>query len=346
MEDSSKFQGNQLLLEVINNSSNNFKKINSKFQIVITIFEYLSIKDIKNASVTCKKWLSAAMHASVMDRRVLCLNLKIEDDKLNFIQKIKDKPILSYNSFKIEVNCHGWLRDNQVYDYLRKLSLESVFHFLNQFENIYSLDLSFNDVYDDAARYEHCLYDSSFLNFTQLKSVKVLRLVIDGFLLFCYGSFFLELMPALEHIDIQIGSELKHDSCSCCEKKLQDYLIKGKNRIRTLILDTFLFEPGNLLSTVQGMNLTTTKFLQNLVPSHINLTDSKKLRHLSLLDKVGDTVNTDCMDLICQTYSNLETLSVISVYGGIKGLRQLKKLKVSFVEYWASRHITYNLLTY
>lgn len=292
----------------------------SKFQILLTIFEYLSVEDIKNASLTCKSWFSAAMHSSVMDRRVLCIKRKKVYNyiKNKYFRGGVVKPILSNNSLKIELDC----RCNKLnFEFQKNQTLKYIFNYLNQFENINSLDIKLTN--DLVYKNLKCLIDSSTMtdkSYIQLKAIKILRLTMDGPEMICYLSFFLDSMPELQHIHIKMDKQL----CSCCTKKLEDYLVEGKQRIKTLILDARIFESQKLISAVQGMNLTTMALLNNNVSSHVSFSEPRKLRHL----RFPRHYVSDNIDLICETYSNVETLTVRGV-SDLKGIKNLTKLKVN-----------------
>lgn len=289
-------------------------------QIIITIFEYLPIVDIKSASVTCKKWLNAAMHSSVMDRRVLVLtNLDyLNDDDSEEYKRNLIKPILSYNSVKIDYGLHS------DYNCVNFNLLRNIFECLNQFENLSSLTISFYTE-DEHGK---CLYSAN--NFrdepsVQLKSLKIFRIELyDGDnSTSCYLTYFLDIMPELVHLDIHLKLFwIKAEPCSCTRQRLYDYINEGKNRIRTLFLHAD-DETNELIATIEGMNLQTMDMPE--ATSFSKFTDPNKLLHISMYEDVH-TVGDRCYS-VCDFFPNIETISVEQMMN-MRGIQKLQRLKV------------------
>lgn len=242
------------------------------------------------------------------------------------------KPLTSYNSVKIkysDVFLYYFLNDkqyclkNNIAEGLNKNSLRNIFEFLNEFDNLSSLEIYFDT--NKRPTPLACWYETTHLReqrFKKLHSLKILKIRLSGVEVFCYLQLFLDLMPELVHIDLTLTSSGEQICFDETRIKLFKYLNEGKNRIKTLKLSVDS-ETETLISTIEGMNLETMSFGQ-----FVNFTDPNKLLHLAMpIDHHSN------LDVVCDLYPNLETISVKLCYNqgilaGLRGLKKLRNLKV------------------
>lgn len=253
-----------------------------------------------------------------MDRRLLNIQDKCHSLFNNRVNKTSSfKPVLSYNSVKI---CYFSDR-SAGFKINYEILLKNIFGFLNQLENLNSLDIFLN-FFAMSKNNRHCHYEKCYFrnqSFTQLKSMKVLKIVLGGRELSCLLSLFLDLMPELVHIEINLRTHWEGEQLclACSREKLFNYLNEGKNRIKTFILHA---DPETMkrIPTIEGMNLETMS-LPSSFEHHLNFTDPNKILHLH-------PFNDKDLDLICKTFPNLQTISVRCPKDtkGIKGLKNLK----------------------
>lgn len=257
---------------------------------------------------------------TIMDRRVLalqnseCLNENSDNDEI-FIKHGFIKPILPYSSIKIDFTLDFSKKKNSSVNCDKEILID-IFEFLNQFEHLNSLEIQITLEEED--QYEtdpKCyLYDQSLI---KLNLMKVLKITLNSNEIFWYLPFFLNSMPQLVHIYIQMNSLYEEPSCVCINQNIFDYLTEGKERIKTLILDVDDQETESLIATIEGMNLETLAMSELCLC--VNFTDPSKLLHLSLRN--GDS------NLIYKYYPNLETLSLQGC-NYTNGIQKFKKLKV------------------
>lgn len=268
------------------------------------------MSDIKNASITCTKWLNAAMHFSVMNRRELVLQ------KNNLV-----KPILSYSNVKIFYEIQFDSQTNLIV-------LKNIFECLSKFENLISLRIyvwySYRERNQQIISTEKCFCENESLSdqsFVQLKSLK--NLTIEHEHGGCYLPYFLDVMPELIYLYIDLKKLPYTDDadylCKGSRNKLFKYLNKGKNRIETFILYSDA-EINHFFSTIEGMNLETLCLPSNFT-AFSRFTDPNKLLHIVL------TGECHSLDSVSNYYPNIETIFVTDSKN-LDGIQKLKKLKV------------------
>lgn len=261
--------------------------------------------------------------------------LVIENNFIQFIECKANilKPLTSYNSVKIKYtdvflyymlnDIHGF-KNNIIGEGINNInSLRNIFEFLNELENLNSLEINFDT--NKRPTPLCCWYETTNLrnqSFRKIHSLKILKISLSGVEVFCYLQFFLDLMPELVHIDLTLttsGNQICFDETRI---QLLKYLNIGKSRIKTLNMNVDS-QTEILISTIEGMNLETMSFGQFL-----NFTDPNKLLHLAMpMDHHSN------IDVVCDLFPNLETISVKLCYSqgtiaGLKGLKKLRNLKV------------------